>query len=245
MPRSQVYLFSFLLIISLVLLVLNQNVDFVISANLSTFLLFPVRTISGYVHFLNVSQEKIKQLEVKLTTLQVENQMLKDIALRAESPESLLKNNLRMIKANIIGRDPTNFNGFLYIDKGKANGLQVNNPVIIQEKVVGRIRAVAENTALVETLENDGFAISGVDSRTGIYGIVRKNNILKLEYIKNDDDVSQCDSVFTSGLSENFPGGLLIGTVADVRTQNDLFFKEVIITPAIKVNQLFYVYVIH
>lgn len=243
MGRIQIILFVILFTISLIFIVLNQNADLYISAHISEIVLFPVKSISNYFQYLNVSQKKIDALEVEISKLQIANQNLKNHLQLSELPDTITTTNLRLIKVNIIGRDPTNFNGYLYIDKGKDDGLNINNPVIIQNKLVGRIKAVSEKTGIVETFENIGFAISAVTSKTSIYGIAKQKEQLMLEYIKLDDEINIGDSIFTSGLSEIFPKGVLIGTVSEIRYKDDLYFKEVVITPAIKINKLNYVYI--
>lgn len=224
---------------------MNQNTDLYISAHISEIILFPVRSISNYFQYLYISQKKIDALEVEISKLQIENQNLKNHLELSGLPDTITTANLRLIKVNIIGRDPTNFNGFLYINKGKNDGLNINDPVIIQNKLVGRIKSLSDRTGIVETFENRGFAISAVASRTSIYGIAKQKEQLILDYIKLDDEINNGDSIFTSGLSEIFPKGILIGTVSEIRYKDDLFFKEVVITPAIKINKLNYVYIAH
>jgi rod shape-determining protein MreC len=160
-------------------------------------------------------------------------------------PDTIRKQGIRLLKANIIGRDPTNFNGFLFVDKGKSSGLNINNPVILQDKLVGKVKSLSDNAGIVETFENEGFAISAIDARTGIYGIVKKNNQLIFDYIKIDDEIYQGDSIYTSGLSEIFPRGIFIGKVTQIIDKDDLYFKKIVITPALKINQLNYVYIIY
>lgn len=222
---------------------LNQNTDLYISVHIAEIILFPIRSISNYFQYLYISQKKIDALEVEISKLQIENQNLKNHLELSGLPDTITTANLRLIKANIIGRDPTNFNGFLYINKGKKDGLNINDPVIIQNKLVGRIKSLSDRTGIVETVENRGFAISAVASRTNIYGIAKQKEQLILDYIKLDDEINNGDSIFTSGLSEIFPKGILIGTVSEIRYKDDLFFKEVVITPAIKINKLNYVYI--
>ncbi|MEO0185519.1 MAG: rod shape-determining protein MreC [candidate division WOR-3 bacterium] len=245
MSRIQIFLFILFSAISLIFIVLNKTADFYISTHLSEILLFPVRHVSNFFQYLNVSQKKIDELETRLSEIQIENQNLKDSLRTLSLPEIILKKDLRLLKANIIGRDPLNFNGFLYIDKGRSDSLDINAPVILQDKLVGKIKALTTNTGIVETIENDGFAISAVDTRTGVYGVVKKKNQLTFEYVKVDDEINKGDSIYTSGLSEIFPKGIFVGTVAKINYSDDLFFKEVIITPALKINQLNYVYIIH
>uniref|UniRef100_A0A7C4XAI6 Cell shape-determining protein MreC n=1 Tax=candidate division WOR-3 bacterium TaxID=2052148 RepID=A0A7C4XAI6_UNCW3 len=245
MSRIQLLLFGFFLATSFILLILNQNIDIYLTNRLSQILLFPLRVISDYLQYLHVSQKKIDYLESELSKIQCENHFLRYQLILSNSKDTIPFLNLKMVKAIIIGRDPTNFNGFLYINKGTKDGLCVNNPVIIQDKLIGRIKSVSENTAIVETIENDGFAVSGMDSRTGVFGIVKKNKELSFEYIKHNDEVYCGDSVYTSGLSEKFPRGILIGTICEVKKTDDLFFKKVLIQPAVRINKLYYAYVIY
>ncbi len=245
MSRVQILIFGFLLTISLVFIILNPNADFYLSNQLSEILLFPIKKIFNYFQYLSISQKKIDVLEAEISKLQIENQVVKSSLNSLVAPETIPHLNLRLLKANVIGRDPQNFNGFLYIDRGSKDGLSKNAPVVLKDKIIGRVKSLAENTAIVETIENPGFAISAIDSRSGIMGIVKRKGHLYFEYIKNNDDVIPNDSLYTSGLSEDLPKGLMIGTVSVVKKKDDLFFKEVIIEPAISINKLNYVYVIY
>ncbi|MGQ9464777.1 MAG: rod shape-determining protein MreC [bacterium] len=207
--------------------------------------MFPVRSISNYFQYLDISQKRIDALEIEISKLQIENQSLRRNLELLSLPDTIIQTHFRLLKANIIGRDPTNFGGFLYIDKGITDSLNINDPVIIQNKLVGRIKSLSEKTGIVETFENKGFSISAVDGKTGVYGIIKQNDVLALEYIKLDDEINYGDSILTSGLSEIFPKGILIGTVSEIKRNDDPFFKKVVITPAIKVNQLNYVYIVY
>ncbi|MCX7995281.1 MAG: rod shape-determining protein MreC [candidate division WOR-3 bacterium] len=246
MSRIQIFIFSALLTISLVFILLNENADLYLSNRCAAVLLLPIRIYFNYFQYLEISQKKIDHLESELSRLNIENQMFKNRLGLLSSSDNTLSNQFRILKANIIGRDPQNFNGFLYIDKGKNDSITTNAPVILQNKIVGRVKSVFSDIAIVETFENSDFAISGKDVRSGIYGIVKKKRQLLMEYIKINDNVTIGDSIYTSGLSDIFPEGLLIGVVSDVREKKgDLFFKEVIIEPAISINRLNYVYVIY
>ena len=245
MSRVQLLIFSSLLIISFVFIFLNQNADLYLSNRLSEVLIFPLKLVFNYFQYLDVSQKKIVHLESQISKLQIENHTLKKSLNLLMAPDTITNLPLRVLKANVIGRDPLNFNGFLYIDKGYKDGLTINGPVVFQNKIIGRIKSLSENTGIVETIENPGFALSAVDGRSGIYGIVKKKDQLYFEYIKINDDVNSSDSIYTSGLSENLPKGLIIGTVSTVKEKDDLFFKEVIIEPALSINKLNYVYVIY
>ena len=242
MARPHIILFSALLIISITLLSLNEQTKLNLSAELSSVLLFPVKTVTQFVHFLSISNARITELEIKLHQLQFENDQLKKrIPL---DTTNFITANYTLIKVDIIGRDPSNINGFLYIDKGKQQDVYINQPVVSLNGLVGKIKYVGTKYCIVETIENQGFAVSAIDVNTRIHGVVKKKGELILDYIKIDDELHIGDSIRTSGMSEVFPQGILIGTVKKIERGTHPFFKPVYIKPSVRINRLAYVYII-
>jgi len=242
LSRIQLFIFFVLFSTSLTFIISGEKVDFFISKNLSQIFLFPHRCISSYFHYLQVSQQHIEELEKTVAELQLTNEELKSHLNIAE--DSILIPNLKLMKANIIGRDPMNFNGFLYIDKGERDNVYINQPVVIGHRLVGKVKSVSSNMSLVETFEKPGFAISGMDEKTRVYGIVKNNGNLKFNYVKIDDEINIGDTILTSGLSEIFPKGIMLGSVKEIEIADDHLFKEVIIKPFVQINQISYVYLI-
>jgi rod shape-determining protein MreC len=181
-------------------------------------------------------------LEHEILSLQLENANLRtalvlDTTQHTENPYTLLK-------AHIVGRDPSNINGYLYIDKGSARSLVINQPVISPNGLVGKIIHVGTHNSIIETIENQGFTVSAVDVNSGIHGVVKNNRALLFDYIRIGDSISIGDSIYTSGMSEQFPAGILVGVVETIAEPKDMFFKPVYITPSVHVNQLVYTYIL-
>ncbi len=242
MSRRQLILFSILLTISVVLLSLRDETKLQLSINLSPVVLFPVKTITEFLQFLTVSNARITQLETTINKLQLENtELRKKIPL--DTSEFRMKQ-YELLKAQIVGRDPLNINGFLYVDKGKIEKLHINQPVISVNGLVGKIKFVNAHYSIVETIENRGFAVSALDVRTGIHGIIKNKGPLMFDFIRIDDEIYVNDSIYTSGMSEIFPEGLLIGSVREIDSVDNPFFKPVYIAPSVRINQLTYVYII-
>jgi rod shape-determining protein MreC len=86
--------------------------------------------------------------------------------------------------------------------------------------------------------------VSALDSRTGVHGIVKQRGRLFFDFVKTTDAIGIGDSIYTSGMSNIFPEGILIGTVSSIGTDKDLFFKPVHLMPSVHINQLLYVYVV-
>lgn len=242
MSRFQIILFSFLVAVALTFLLLGPAADLRISTGLSSVLLLPIKIVSRYAEFLTVSKDRIENLERVLTRLNLENAELRN-RLPTDSV-ALVPEGYLLIKARIIGRDPTNFNGFLYIDRSRRDSLEPGQPVVINNGLVGKIKFAGDFNSIVETIENRGIAVSARDSRTDVQGIVKQENGLILDYIKIMDPIQSGDSIVTSGMSENFPAGILIATVDAVQQTGDLLFKKVTLKPCVSVNRLNYLYVI-
>lgn len=242
MSRNQLIIFFSLAIISIILLILDEQTDIIISTELSSVLLFPVKIIMQYQQFLSVSRVRIEELEIALSKLALENtELKKNLALDTVAYKPT---NFKLLKARVIGRDPADFNGYLYIDKGKEDSIYINQPVVVADRLVGKVKYVGEYLSIVVTLENRNIAISAVDSKTGVNGIVKYRDYLILDYIKITDEINISDSIYTSGMSEIFPPGLLIGTVKEVYRTTDLLFKNIRLIPGVQVNRLSYVYLV-
>ena len=197
---------------------------------------------TGVVEYLRISNARIEKLEILVNRLTLENAVLRD-TLELDTTQ-LVTEHLQLLKASVIGRDPLNINGYLHIDKGTIHGIRENQPVFSVDGFVGKIKDTGAMNSIVETIENQGFTVSAIDVNTGIHGIFRNKMNLLFDYVRHSDPIAIGDSVLTSGMSEMFPKGILIGTVHSITESNDLFFKLVYISPAAQINRLASVYVI-
>jgi rod shape-determining protein MreC len=240
--RQQIILLFFLFTISAIPLLLSENANLILARNLSSVLLYPVRITSKLVEYLNISNVRIEKLEIRVNKLTLENAILRDI-LELDTTQ-LAARDLRLLKASVIGRDPQNINGYLHIDKGTVHGVVKNQPVVSADGFVGKIKNAGTTTSIVETIENRGFAVSAIDINTGIHGVVKSQTNLLFDYVRHTDTIEIGDSLLTSGMSEVFPKGILIGTVQRVSESDDLFFKHVFVAPAARINRLVSIYII-
>jgi rod shape-determining protein MreC len=242
LSRRQLFFFIVLLITSVILLSLSERTKLQLSSTISSVVLYPMRTAFRYVQYLGISEKKIHNLETQLHELRLKNaEMHKRIP---GDSVALAIAPYNFIKTHIIGRDPTNINGYLYIDKGSAHGIRTDQPALTTDGLVGKVHYVTEHYSIIETIEHEGFAVSALDIRTGIHGIVRKNTFLLFDFIRMDDTISVHDSICTSGMSEIFPEGVFVGSVRVIEEARDPFFKPIHLTPGVKINQLTYLYVL-
>jgi rod shape-determining protein MreC len=202
-----------------------------------------VKILTNYQQFLDVNSQRIEGLEREIEILKRKNtELVKNQKSQTGDPENTL---FQLIKSQIIGRDPLNINGYLTINKGSNHGIKIDQAVICKDGLVGRIKYAGANESLVETIENNTFSVSAIDQRTDVHGMVIRFRQLQFEYIRKDDRISVNDTIITSGMSDIFPPGIVIGFVSNIEIKNDLFFKSIYLEPAARVNSLYYVYVIN
>ena len=144
------------------------------------------------------------------------------------------------ILANVVGRDPSNWNASLIIDKGKDEGVAVGQPVVSPLGVVGRIFEVGQHTAKVILLSDPTFAVAAVVERSRENGLLTGTlqGVLRLQYLTDNADVKVGDVIVTSRLSTAFPQGILIGQITDVEASVNSHTVECLVDPAVDLSEL-------
>jgi len=169
----------------------------------------------------------------------------------AELREQLLffdKNTSAHVGANVIGKSVDPLSNTILIDKGEQDYVVVNDPVVAAEGVlIGRITMVQEKQATVRLINDD-------QSKVGATLINRERSIglveggfgisVQMTFIPQNESVTIGDLVVTSGLSDDMPRGLLIGTVESVEKQPYQPFQMAIISPAVDLDRLLIVSVL-
>jgi rod shape-determining protein MreC len=159
-------------------------------------------------------KEDVRQLALlndSLLQAQVENSRLKRLLdFHAVLPDQTLG-------ARVIGRAPNFLSNTLYLDRGSADGVRADQPVVSDTGVVGRTVLVTRNNCQVQLLTNADASIGVMVERTRAPGVVRgtENLLLDLNYISNTEEVNAGDIIITSGLDGIYPKGLPIGKVVD------------------------------
>ncbi len=144
------------------------------------------------------------------------------------------------VVADVIGRDPSNWNASLIINRGIDDGLKPGMPVVSTLGVVGRIYEVGQSTAKVILLSDPNFNVAALISRSRESGLLTGSlqGLCRLQYLTNGADVKVGDDVVTSKLSSVFPEGLLIGRVVDVQAGISQYTVECLVEPAVELSRL-------
>jgi rod shape-determining protein MreC len=192
-----------------------------------------------------------------LKTAQQENQ---ELSRRIESLEQLLglqSVTSHTIAARVIASGVSNFEWSITIDRGSADGIQEDMPVVTGAsdgpRLVGRVVRVTPISSVVQLIIDRDFAVAGKLSTWQEAGLVmgRGENDLRMGHLRPGIQVSETEpeSVFTLGYEVNgqrglYPPGILIGTVSRAFSEPDSVESSVTIRPAVDFSTLQYVLVI-
>ncbi len=200
-----------------------------------------------------LSKEEINNLEKENKKLLVDQ--AKFILLSKEN--DALRKEINFIKrhqksdyilSNLIGRSTDGIFNFFILDKGSADGLLVDLPVINQGILLGKIKQVDKYIAKVLPILSNYSQVTGIilskdyPQRTieKSLGLVKGeyNLAMKMELPKTETEIEPGDLVVTSGIEDLIPRGLLIGRVTQIKSVPSSFFQEVIIQPMESLDNL-------
>lgn len=157
------------------------------------------------------------------------------------------------INATVIHRTADYWLDTVVIDKGRKAGIDTDMAVIIHGGLIGYVSNVSDYTSTVTLLTNPHM-VNKISVRIEVsegkyaYGLLSSydidNNLYQIEGISEYHEIPVNAIVTTTGLTERFPGGILIGTVKSINTDNYDLTKVVMATPIIELDDITYVTVL-
>ena len=190
-------------------------------------------------------QQENDELRAKVDELTIENNNL--------TQERYELNNLRnlylidqeyaqylKVGARVIGKDTGNWYHSFVIDKGSADGIQVDMNVMAGSGLVGIVTQTGTNWSRVTSIINDNSNVSAMILATGDNLIVTgdlemmENNMITFsKLVDSQEKVAEGDKVVTSNISDKYLPGLLIGYVTRIVDDSNNLTHSGTITPAV------------
>ncbi len=178
----------------------------------------------------------LEELEAQNEILQSENEELS--ALLDLQPSLVGKN---VIASSVISRSPDTWLDSITIDVGSNSGIEKNMSVMTESGLVGHVTEVSATSSKVQLLitENNQMTNVAVSIQTDdgiVSGILsdydEKTQELILKQVPNDAQISEGNTVTTSGLGGVSPEGLIIGEVTSAKSDNFGLSQSVKVKPA-------------
>ena len=150
------------------------------------------------------------------------------------------------ITAPVIARDPSGILKTIVIGAGSDQGVKVDQIVLSEQGVVGRVSEAGSNYAKVLLVTDSSSSVSALVQTSRASGIVRGQygDALVMEWILQSDPVKQGDVIVTAGLGIGnelrslYPKGLVIGTVVDVTKAEVSAYQRAVVAPAVDLRKL-------
>ena len=128
------------------------------------------------------------------------------------------------VNATVVNRNIGKWYNTLNIDKGSKSGVKVGDAVIINSGLVGRVIKVSNFSSTVKLLTtneiSNKISVKVSNDSSYYYGLLsgydKNNNLYKVEGITDSNSIKEGDMVTTTGLTDYFPSGILIGYVSKI-----------------------------
>lgn len=199
-----------------------------------------IRAIVFYHRFF-LENERLKKeidsLKQKINAVEevyLENRRLKNLlSFKQNSSYSL-------VASRVIARDPSNWSSVIVIDKGKRHGIKSSAAVITERGLVGKVIEVGDTTSKIMLITDPNLGVSALLQRSRGEGLVSGTlqNLLIMRYLSPDIDIKVSDIVITSGLSQIYPKGIIIGKVIEIGTEFSGLSRYAVIKPEVKFSSL-------
>src|SRR5438128_7552451 len=259
--------FAGLLVVSLALLLLRDTTFVRAGATFVTELLVPAERVLGQVgstaggfwqaiaEIENLRTDN-DALKAKVDQLTLENVQLREQSFQAQQGAQLAEAakalKLQTQSAPVIARDPSGLLHSIVLGAGAKDGVLLDDVVISDQGVVGRVSEVGNNYSKVLLVTDSSSAVSALVQGSRAAGIVRGQfgDTLVMDWILQTEPVKEGDVVITAGLGIGdelrslYPKGLVIGTIAQIQTAQAAAYNLAIVTPAVDLRRLEHVLVV-
>lgn len=204
--------------------------------------------------------KSLEELERENAALRVENRSLKatNEALRdVEHEVNRLRHALnyrersffRLVPAEVVSRDSSTWWRTVTINRGSADGLGPEMPVLTDEGLVGRTTTVSENISVVLLISDENCRVAATVEGTREQGIVTGERVagslsplLDLNYLSKQAELKDGQKVYTSGVGGVFPSGLFLGTIKSFKIR--ALDSQAKLAPAVDLAKLEDVFVV-
>lgn len=205
-------------------------------------------TWANYVDLRNVRQHD-RDLQYQMDQLRIQQAAIAEDAVQGHRLQSLLAFQQHYVSATlaaqVIGTSGTDLSRVLYIDKGAADGLKPDMPVITPYGIVGKVRDVfpktAPHTAQVLLINDQTSGAGVILANTRVRAIIRgtSGGRVLISNLTPDDRIKPGEPVLTSGGDQVFPRGLPVGTIESIAPDPDHQpYTSILVTPAVNLFQL-------
>jgi len=179
-------------------------------------------------------------LEQQVAEYQKELVQLREQLAEAQSLYALLdfaKQNPQneVVAGLVIGRDPSPYPQYIFINRGSDDGLRHGMPVVSDKGLVGSVDAVTANAARIQLITDAGSVVN-VRLQTSRADAQLSGSVtgdLTLDMVSQEISLTSGEILLTSGVGGSYPQNLLVGVVTNVRKSSSDLFQSAAVQSAV------------
>ena len=198
-------------------------------------------------------EEDNKRLLVANKELSATNQTLRDMEAENNKLRNALKYRERsvfkLVPARIIARDPLTWYQTVKIDRGEAEGVKPDMPVLTEEGLVGKTTIVSDHASTVILISDENCGVAANIEGSNEKGIVRGERLsnrgfaaIGLGLLTKEANLKPGQKVYSSGVGGVFPSGVLVGAVKEFKVRELQGYASLV--PAVDLSTIDDVFVV-
>ncbi len=236
--------YGVIIVLSTLLIVAPAAVDQLVGPIVLNGLYYPFFKLRTAVELLRSQAEANQKLREELmeASLQLsffdeamkENERLRS-ALGFEPPSGY-----RLLAAEVVAVSGYMVPTTAIIDRGSGEGVFVNQPVVNEWGLIGRVSSTTPAFATVQLLTDPANRVAGRVGRSREMGILRYvvGRGMILDNFPVYGDIVIGDTIVSSGLGGVYPPGLPLGVVSEVKRGESAAFSQILVDPAVNFHRI-------
>lgn len=169
---------------------------------------------------LSVSNKELLAINQTLRDLEAENNRLR-VAMHYRERAAF-----QLVPARVIARDASSWWNTIKIDRGTADGLESDMPVLTESGLVGKTTTVAEHAATVVLISDETCRVAATVEGTREQVIISGERAsgtsqpaLCVRFLSKKANLKPGQKVYSSGIGGVYPAGVYIGAIKEFRVR--------------------------
>jgi rod shape-determining protein MreC len=205
---------------------------------------------SGLIHAKSENARLREQLD-RLTNIATQNataaQQVADLKRQLNYTDSNeFPQDYEPVTTYVLSRPPSEFQQQVLIAAGSSRGIRRDDAVVTADGLVGKVSAVAHNTARVTLLTDPNLKVSALDGNTQAIGLIghgEGQGTLSLDRVQKSQVLKPGDPIVTQAwkwgnLSSIYPPNIQIGTVSGASNSEVDLYWQAQVTPRVNFDSL-------
>lgn len=206
-------------------------------------------TTAEYLNLINIKSENTK-LKNQINQLKAIHTQFDENLTEIDRLRKLLefknRSKMRLVSAQVIGRDLTVDHQTITINKGTADGLAAQLAVLTTQGAVGYIFKPEKHTSQV-MLITDRYAVTdSVVQKTRSHSITEGlgKDLASLQYVDRDEVLQIGDLIVTGGIDHIYPPGFPVAVVSEILKKPNSSVRIINVKPVVESEKIEDVFVI-